>query len=555
MSLAQHIEEAWPKAQRYWSSFLLMSEPVDKPEAIAQIDLATRQVSLHGQLIEEKHLHDTIEALLAHEVGHHVRYPGSLATQARLCVLEKQVLPFEGYSLINLFTDLMINERLGHDLKEQFIKLYTVLSTDLHVEDKDAQWKRNPAFLFYMAVYEELWRLNPGRLMGPPEAEFSEHFRGYRSEAQVLAQDLFNLGPNLFTQFLYFLSVFTRYVEPIEGEDPEHNNAHNCGVGDPSPEDWAEALSPNAKEREAIQRALREGWLDEVQAERLTGEQSQSHRLSGVPGFRSVDASLVPEVMAAYYRREAEKYLLRPPKQRAMGEAVVPTTLEPWSPQDPVQQIDWRASLNTLGETLGTATPLIRSRVAEHEGHDVTLWQPRMELYLDVSGSMPDPRYTRNAMTLAAQILCAATIRAGGWFRAVLYSTDAVEYWSWCRSELEISRFLMHYIGGGTCFPWQLLERSLQERNRADLSQPIRVVISDTDFDRNYDAQPAHAAVFANALRASDRFVLLQHYANPQRVKQYRALGAIVVEVPLMDDFPKMARELAFALFDEVTHG
>ena len=38
-------------------------------------------------------------------------------------------------------------------------------------------------------------------------------------------------------------------------------------------------------------------------------------------------------------------------------------------------------------------------KVAEEEGLEAPLRQPRMEIYLDVSGSMPNPCFAINAMT------------------------------------------------------------------------------------------------------------------------------------------------------------
>src|SRR5439155_4115315 len=106
------VADCWPRAQAHWSRFLLLRPPADDAAqpTVAHIDLGTRQVALHYRLIRAKGLLDCVEALLAHEVGHHVRYPGTLAVQARLRLLEKALLPLEGYSLINLFTDLLIND-------------------------------------------------------------------------------------------------------------------------------------------------------------------------------------------------------------------------------------------------------------------------------------------------------------------------------------------------------------------------------------------------------------------------------------------------------------
>jgi hypothetical protein len=511
---------------------------------VARIDLATRQISLDAEIIAQKGLGGCVEALLAHEIGHHVRYPGSLAVSARMRVIERNLVPIEGYSLMNLFTDLMINERLGHDLEDDLVRVYRSF-------DEERSWERDPAFVFYLAVYEELWQRERGELQGKAAAAFAEQYPGHRADAQLLAQDLFRLGPNVYTQFLYFVSIVSRYLAPKIGDEPESADPYACGCGEPSPDDWADALVPGAAEKEAIRRAIDEGWFDEAQGPRLSGLVDLERRIHGLRGSHTADASVVPEVMAAYYRHEAERFLIRPPPVPMIGEAVVPTTLDEWEMGDPVAAIDWLATLIERGDRVGAVQPLKRERIADFEGADVPLWQPRTEIYLDVSGSMPDPRQTRNAMTLAAQILCMGTVRAGGWVRALLYSGDDVRYWTFCRSEVEMSRFLMHYIGGGTAFPFEALEGSVAE---CGAQQPIRVVITDTDFDRNLDARPENQAILALAAERSARLVLLLHGPRPERVKRYQKTGATVIAVEDMEDFPRMAADLSRALFEERVH-
>ena len=120
------VAECWPRAAGHWSRFLLLQTPADDAAqpSVAHIDLSTRRIGLHYRLIRDKGLLDCVEALLAHEVGHHVRYPATLAVQARLRLLEKALLPLKDYSLINLFTDLLINDTLRPVLEEQFVRVY-----------------------------------------------------------------------------------------------------------------------------------------------------------------------------------------------------------------------------------------------------------------------------------------------------------------------------------------------------------------------------------------------------------------------------------------------
>jgi hypothetical protein len=253
--------------------------------------------------------------------------------------------------------------------------------------------------------------------------------------------------------------------------------------------------------------------------------------------------------MAAWYRRQAAAYLLRPPPVRLKGEGTVPVDLVPWEPGDAVGDVDWPATLREFGPVLGKIQPLVRERVADEEGLDTTLWAPRTEIYVDVSGSMPDPRAARNALTLAAMILTVATVRAGGSVRALLYSTDHVKLWHWSRSDVEVSRFLMHYIGAGTAFPFPVLESSLNERHADGPRKPIRVVITDRDFDTNTQSTKDADVLLARAGANSAPFVLLQHRPDPRWVSSYQSWGLTVLAVDEMDDFPAVAAGLAKALF------
>lgn len=547
-AIEAEIARCWPAAQAHWSRFLLLGQPTDGClHSVAQINLNTREVTLNFAQIHEKNLQGCIEALLAHEIGHHVKYPGTLAVDARMRLLEKALIPFEEFTLTNLFTDLMINEYLGQYLKDQLCQVYRAF-TNQQSFHHTGKWKADPSFIFYMAIYEELWHLEQGHLMGSAYRGFESEFPGYRAEAQLLGQNLFSLGPNLFTQFLYFVSILTRYVKPLIDDLPHQLCPYQCEAEQPSPEDWAKALHPNEREREAIRKALEERWFDEKQARRLNETGDLEDRISRLPGFGTDNAQLVPDVMANWYRQQAEAFLFRPPPQRRQGEAVVPTTHEDWEMGDCPREIDWQTTLTLRGPVLGTIQPMKRTLIAEDEGFEVPLWQARMEIYLDVSGSMPDPRRAANAMTLAAQILTLGTTRGGGWVRALLYSGDFVSYWDWCRSDREISQFLMHYIGSGTEFPFDMLARSVKECGG---DQPIRVIISDTDFDHNYKGHKSHSQIFADAARVSPALVLMQHRAQPEPIKRYRADGAQVIEVADMQDFPRMAAQLAFALFPE----
>lgn len=541
------LSAGFPPACESWSPFLLLGPPVDDPEqqAIAQINLGTRLISVNGSRIEADGLLDCVEALLAHEVGHHIKYPGSLVVDARLRLMERPLVPFPGYSLVNVFTDLLINERLGSKHRDAFVRIYRASTC---TERFLATWEQDPAFVFALSLYEALWRLPPGAVLGPIEAPFRERYPSYAADASLVVQNLFPMHPNLYAQFLWFLSFALRYLAP-EGDQTERQGLESgCQSGQPTPDDWANALTPTAREREAIERALREGWFPADQGERLRDLSDLEARIHSLPSLAQADLFPVPEVMAAYYRQAAEGYLFRPKPQRMLGEAVVPTTLEEWEPTDGIPSIDWLATLSLRGSEWGAASPLLRTKIAEEEGGEIPFWQPKLEIYLDVSGSMPDPCRHINAMTLAAQILLLAATRAGGRARAALYSSSAVTSWEWARSELDLSKFLLHYVGGGTEFPFPLLHASLKECGE---EQPIRVFITDRDFDSNVEQHKVAPELLCEVASRSPSTVLLQHMPVPERLARYRELGLLPVPVLDFADFPKVARDLAWALFPD----
>jgi hypothetical protein len=533
------VEIAFPRARARWSPFLLLGRPVIEPDGVvpARIDLRTRVLTLGAKAILERDLTACIEALLAHEIGHLVAAPGSLAADVRLKLLERTFLPARrGASLTLPFYELLVDERLGPSLAEPRRRVLFA--------EADIAGPLDPAMIFQRAVLEELWLLPAGHLLGELEAKFSQAFPDYRLDAQLVAQNLFALAPNIPLQFLYFASIAYRY-DAIDGATAAGSD---CIEGEPSAEDWAEALVPQPGEKEAIRRALAEGWLPAEVAEKLQ-DQGLEERIAALPGnMGGGRAELITAVMAAHYRREAERWLFRPPAIRVQAEELVPTTLEEWDPGDPIAAIDWVATLLQRGEKLGAAMPLLRERIADEEGRGAPAWEGRTEIYLDVSGSMPDPKQSLNAMTLAAQILALGTVRAGGSARALVYSTGYEKWWHFSRSETVLSRFLLHYIGQGTEFPFDVLEASVEELGA---EQPVRILITDTDFDWNYDKHPRNAAIFADAAAASPALVLLLLRPDITKAARYEAAGARVVPVRRLDDFPRLSAELSFALFEQ----
>lgn len=553
MPTEDDVKAAWPKALERWGLAIQVDTPRLDPTspALAYIDLVTREVVVNPVQVAELGARGSIEAILAHELGHHLRYPHSLSTQARLELLEREILPIRGYSLLNLFTDFLINCELASDpkIKRQLARVYlgSPAAADSAAVD--------PAFWFYLTCFEEAWGLEPRELTREAGAALEGQFPGVRAEAQLLAQEIPNLAPNLFTQFLYFASVVSRYqvFDPDKGQ-PGLDAESNPTRGDhsrPSAGDYADALGRSAQEKDAIDRAIREGWLEKEKVPDAAA--SERARAASLPGVLAGEPKKLAEAMALHYRRLAERYLLKPPKKVSQGDPIIPSTLSPWEIGDAPKEIDWLASIGGGGVDYGVIAPLKRDWIDDDPSSATPDWRIRLEIYLDVSGSMPDPKTQMNPMTLAAQVLAMSALRNGGQARALIYSTNNVSHWEWTRSEMEMSRFLMHYIGGGTDFPFAILAKSVKE---CGTSQPIRVVLTDSDFHYNLKAVvkgrlPGPAIVAAAAAKAPFVALLNGAKAGDKWVQEIAEAGATTVPVPDLASFPKTAAALGEALFGD----
>ena len=215
---AAYVARAWKDALAVWDVAVSLSppEPFDGKgashwngnEPLAYIDLTTRQVVVNLPLLAKLRALSSLTAVLAHEVGHHVRFPHSLALAASLQLLEKRLIPGLKQSLTNLFFDLLVNEFVGRTRADELCRVYQGFV-------KDAK-SPVPLFSFYLAVYEELWGKPPGHLVPKKAlASMAKAYPGWRAEARMFVQTFYAL-PGVHLQFVYFCSRFLRYIP-----DPE----------------------------------------------------------------------------------------------------------------------------------------------------------------------------------------------------------------------------------------------------------------------------------------------------------------------------------------------
>lgn len=539
------LSTCWTEALDLWGVAIDLSPPVEwKPEGpgqtrsdepLAYIDLEIRQVVVNLQLLKKIGAQRSLTAVLAHEIGHHIRFPHTLGLAAQLEMLQQRLLP-GSRSLTNLFFDLQVNEWVGRSHAAPLQAVYQGFMRSQAITD--------PVFCFYLAIYEELWGLDAGSLIGPDgTARMDREQPVWRAEATVFAQTFWAI-PDVFLQFVYFCSRFAPYLP--DDNTPMSAFALSGDVAAPDADDYANALTPSAAADEAVRQAVKRGW---VEAGAVASEEDPLAKVStigaGKPGTERVEFQR--RVVAKHYRRLVDQHLFEVPprKTQTAPEPSIPGTTEDWEWGDAPAAIDWVSTVRAAG-VLAPAMPLKRTLWVDEPAQE-GLWIPAIEIYLDTSGSMPDPKNAVNPMTLAAQILAAATIRRGGRIRAVVYSWGEPLVSDWLYEEERARDFLLNYSGGGTDFPFALAEKFSQ-----DTPDAIRIILSDSDFIYNLSALK-DPSPWRTVLDRSGRVVtMLQLYAFlkddqtglPFDHPKYRLL-----RVEGMADFARTAKSLADALF------
>lgn len=568
-STGPEVEEAWETAVDFWGIHISLSPPAplgaldheyggpsDAP--IAYIDLESRQVVVNFERLRLLGAGDSLTAVLAHEVGHHVEFPRTLGLMAELEVMERRLLPHLDGSLVNLFLDLQVNEVVGREWADELCAVYRGSAAR-------GSGRPNPVFVFYLTIYEELWGREPGRLVDAVEADeldvsevsawMDEAYPGWRGEARLFSQTFFGL-PGTHLQFVYFCSVFNRYVwdpdreefadvpmVPLGGDAPE-----------PEPSDYSGAIrsSYSGEIDDAIQEGKERGWIrpDEVSdSEEMGGAFGMIDALVRT-GHGSGEGEFRRALVEREYARLVDRHLFALPADGEPPEAskVVPTTVEPWEFGENPHRINWIESVLQKGPLAGAEPMRFEYRAPEPRGGERG---PRdLEIYLDTSGSMPDPTRALNAMTLAAQILSAAAIRDEGRVRAVVYSAGEPLVSDWMYDERVARRFLLHFMGAGTQFPFEVLEEWTEDARDA-----TRVIISDDGFRQNLRNSARGPSIVEGAVERSNPLVamLADWYPESEETPSLLPVGRDRFRLVRVEDVAELsaaASQLADAFFD-----
>lgn len=508
--------EAWPAALATWSRFTRLHAPLlcettaqAKREGLtgsfAMIRFADQSVVVDLQQVRKLGLEDYAPEILAHEIGHHVYAPANGSDYFRLLARIRRALPtLERHApmIANLYTDLHINDRLQRQSHLRMGEVYRRLHEATQKDAKDGPPGR--LWTLYLRIYELLWKLDRGQLGGSAERDDAidaDAWLGSRV-VRVYARE-----------WLAGAGRFASLVLPYLVEDDEARKAMA---------QWFDMQS--AAQGTQPQGALdidedeADGAVHPANDPRITGDDDESAPTvpadaRGKPGpaaaptsnarsqcrepfeygeiLRAAGLKLTDhEIAVRYYRERALPHRIPFPSRPApQSQEPQLEGLEPWDIGDALDTLDAMQSvmqspqlipgLSTVKRVYGVAPDIQRDPVPLD-----------LDLYVDSSGSMPNPQQQTSWLTLAGTVIVLSALRAGARVQATLWSgpNQFMHTDGFVRSEDAILRVLTGFYGGSTAFPIHQLRDTFARRTERDRPAHILMISDDgitTMFDRD----------------------------------------------------------------------
>ena len=503
---------AWPKALETWSKFtriripnLCLTAAEARQEGLtgsfAMIRLEDQSIVVSLSEVTACKVQPYAIEVLAHEIGHHVLAPGNLTDHARMIARMRWALPTVEHHapmVANLYTDLLINDRLQRSANLRLADVYRQLAENGGGAASGAVWS------LYTRIYEILWSLERGSLRGGKTNDRLEGdawlgarlIRSYARDwldgsgrfAALLLPHLLEDGQSGKLLEKWF---DTRNAgangEPsgLVEQDPDEKNGAIHPAEDP---DLADFDGEGAKEAVAVD-VISSQPKDVTKNEQSKGQAREPFQYGEI--LRATGVELTDhEIAVRYYRERALPYLIPFPSRR-LPESTdpLPEGLEPWDIGHPLDSADWLQSvlqsprvipgMTTVQRVWGTTEGKLPERVPMD-----------LDLYVDSSGSMPNPQHVTSFLTLAGAILCLSALRAGARVKTNLWSgkNQVMETDGFVRDENAILRVLTGFYGGGTAFPIHSLRDTYANRRSEDRPAHILVISDDgvsTMFDRD----------------------------------------------------------------------
>jgi len=499
--LAEQWRAAWPQALAVWSKFTRLRDPAlcaSRVQAareglsgsFAMIRLLDQSVVVDLPLVAELGLQDYGLEILAHEIGHHILAPGSAGDQFRLLARMRRALPtLERHApmVANLYTDLFINDRLLRQASLRMADIYRKLEQG-KAKDSPAPGK---VWTLYMRIYENLWQLEKGELGGGGDERLdTDAWLGARL-IRVYAHDWMLAAGRFATLLLPYLVDDTG---ALQGNDPSRyfqdtrDAARGCQTyGAQQIEDDEEngAIHPVHDQRISGLDDDAVGQSDATAQKQSGGQLREPFELGEILKASGVDLS-DHEIAIRYYRERALPHLVRFPSRPA-PESAEPQMegLSPWEIGDPLDDIDWLQSVMQSPRPIPGVTT-VRREYGREPARDIDHLPVDLDMYVDSSGSMPNPQQHTSFLALAGAVIALSALRAGSKVQVTLWSGkhEVMQTPGFVRDEDMILGVLTGFFGGSTAFPIHCLRETYAVKRK----RPTHILqISDSGITTMFD--------------------------------------------------------------------
>jgi hypothetical protein len=508
-------QAAWPGALELWSRYTRLSNPIwcDTTEAaraegltgsFAMIRLTDQAIVIDLAQVAGLKLDAYATEVLAHEIGHHILVPADLGDHARMLARIRHGLPaLEAYAplVANLYADLLINDRLQRSAGLRMAEVYQALRSG---NDTTQLWR------FYMRIYEILWSMPRGALTEPgrditvttpavddqPEAQ--KVVTSFEGDARLGARLVRHYARDWLRGAGKFAVLCYPYLNDDESQKASWLKAiHDLGAtghgGDQVPsgltgfdDDEFDGIGHPADDPEltGLADALDDPNAPATRPKATQASQAGQARQPFEFGeiLRAMGMPLDQHELAVrYYRERALPHLIKYPARESPAAAdPLPEAVETWDIGQPLDQVDWLESAIVSPTVIPGMTTM--QRVWGEQPGDAPQRDPiDLDLYVDCSGSMPNPQHSLSYLTLAGAIIALSAFRAGARVQATLWSgkQQFLITPGFVRDEKAVLRVLTGYFGGGTAFPIHILRDTTAARTRRD--RPVHVLVISDD--------------------------------------------------------------------------
>lgn len=504
-------QEAWPAALDAWSAYTLLCDPLllatqkesnhaGLGDGIAAIRLRDQAIMVNLARTHQLGLERHALAILAHEVGHHVYVPGNLADNARLLAAVGRSLPGIGEPVqdmvANIYADMLINDRLQRRGRADMAAVYAALQAQDEA-GSSAVWRVTTRAL------EHLWRQPPGRL-APAGVTPTED-----ADAALLARIVRTFAGDWLRGARRFAMVLYPHVatdqeasrsQPFDGLGL--GDLRQAGKGAPGERD-ADAIPDGLTQvddaesgDDGFDASLDDPLAAEGEPRSSTESPQEKDGPSGSQGqartpfeygqiLRALGLKVDEhEVTTRYYRERALPHLIPFPTRRAPTQSEpLPEGTEPWQTGETLESLDvFHSVLQSPVLVPGVST--VQRVYGETPGSEPARTPLDLDIYVDCSGSMPNPVSEVSYLALAATILSLSALRAGARVQATLWSSAGVFETTagFIRDEKRVLGTVTGYVPGGTAFPLHILRDTFEARKPSDPPAHV-VVISDSGAD------------------------------------------------------------------------